>query len=207
MRGLVGAPVALFLTAGILWFFLFDLHLLNFWVEMSLSLILLVALARVFQKDLWAWGPFQLRYLLLGFGSFIVLYGIFALGNLLSGLILPFKNAQIAAVYLNKEQAPTWLISVLLLLIIAPGEEIFWRGFLQRRLALRWGDSAGWIIGSLAYGAVHLLTGNVMLVIAALVCGFYWGFLYRWQKSLWPVLISHALWDLTAFVILPFSTR
>ncbi|NNM54918.1 MAG: CPBP family intramembrane metalloprotease [Spirochaetales bacterium] len=201
------APLGLYLVAGVLWFLLFTLHLANFWGEMSLSLALLVTLAWVFQRDLFSWGPLTVRHLVLGVGSFILLYGIFYLGNILTGLLFTFKNTQIAEVYSNKTQAAPWVISVLLLLVIAPGEEIFWRGFLQRRLMQRWGENAGWLVGAVAYGAVHLLTGNVMLVIAALVCGFYWGFLYRQQKSLWPVLISHALWDFTAFVLLPFPTR
>lgn len=31
----------------------------------------------------------------------------------------------------------------------------------------------------------------------------YWGWLYKKEKSLLPVIISHGIWDLTIFVIFP----
>ena len=92
---------------------------------------------------------------------------------------------------------------LLLLFIIGPGEEIYWRGFIQNTLSKKMGETKGYIISVLLYAGVHIITGNIMLVIAALVCGIYWGWLYKKEKSLLPVIISHAIWDLTIFVIFP----
>lgn len=193
------------LFAGILWFFLFVVKPMNFWLEMSLSLAALVFFALVVQRDLFSLGRLTLRHLAVGVLSFLLLYLIFYVGNIVTGYILPFKNTQVSMVYSNRAQAAPWLIGVLLLLVIAPGEEFFWRGFIQRQFSEKFGAQWGWILGALAYGGVHLITGNAMLVIAALVCGFYWGFLYKNEKSLWPVLISHALWDFTIFVLFPLK--
>ncbi len=54
------------------------------------------------------------------------------------------------------------------------------------------------------YTAVHLASGNIMLVLAAAVCGVFWGWLYLRYRS--PVLniVSHTLWDLAVFVVFPF---
>jgi len=60
------------------------------------------------------------------------------------------------------------------------------------------------LISALLYTGVDILTMNFMLIIASLVCGLFWGYLYQRDKSIYPVIISHAVWDLTAFVILPF---
>jgi membrane protease YdiL (CAAX protease family) len=43
-----------------------------------------------------------------------------------------------------------------------------------------------------------------MLVMAALVAGAVWGFIYRiCPKALPALIISHALWDALVFVIMP----
>jgi membrane protease YdiL (CAAX protease family) len=47
-------------------------------------------------------------------------------------------------------------------------------------------------------------SGNPMIILAAAVCGIFWGGLYLRFRS--PVLnaVSHTVWDLLVFVILPF---
>ena len=56
-------------------------------------------------------------------------------------------------------------------LLIGPGEEIFWRGYLQRRWQERFGAGRGFLFAAALYAAVHAGSGNVMLVLAAAVCG------------------------------------
>ena len=97
------------------------------------------------------------------------------------------------------------IIAILLLLIIGPAEEIFWRGFVQRRLMLRFGSNIGFIAATVCYALVHIWSFNFMLVMAALVVGLCWGLTYRFFPRLLPALIvSHAVWDACAFVIFPF---
>ena len=80
--------------------------------------------------------------------------------------------------------------------VTSPAEEIFWRGFLQRRLMLRLGSFWGWIIASVLYAAVHISSLNFMLVGAAGVAGLFWGLLYWRLKTLWPVVIIPCRLDL-----------
>lgn len=51
----------------------------------------------------------------------------------------------------------------------------------------------GLLFGALIYSVVHITTGNYMLMLAALICGLYWGWLYQREKSLVPVILSHAI--------------
>ena len=62
----------------------------------------------------------------------------------------------------------------------------------------------GFALTALLYTAVHLSSGNIMLVLAAAVCGVFWGWLYLRFRS--PILniVSHTLWDLAVFVVFPF---
>jgi len=156
-----------------------------------------------FNKDKFKIGRLTLRHILIGIFSAIGLYLIFYLGNIITGYLFPFKDSQVLSVYSNRSNGNLIWIGLLLLFVIGPGEEIYWRGFIQNTLSKKMGETKGYVISVLLYAGVHIITGNVMLVIAALVCGIYWGWLYKREKSLLPVIMSHAIWDLTIFVILP----
>lgn len=190
-------------VAAILWYVMFVIKPFNFWIEMSLSIGLLTSIALIIDKNILKIKRITSKQILIGILSAILLYLIFYIGNIVTGYIFPFKDAQVLSVYSNRSQGnPLW-IGLLLLLVIGPGEELYWRGFIQNTLSTKFGENKGYVMATLLYAGVHILTGNVMLIIAALVCGLYWGWLYKKQKSLLTVIISHAIWDLTIFVLLP----
>jgi hypothetical protein len=88
---------------------------------------------------------------------------------------------------------------------MGPAEEIYWHGFVQRTLGLRLDAIRGVLLTPAVYAAVHISGFNFMLVMAAGVCGLFWGILYQREKSLIPVIISHSLWDVIIFVLFPLS--
>ena len=92
-----------------------------------------------------------------------------------------------------------------MLLVIGPGEELIWRGFFQRRLFIIYGGLTGYIGASLVYAAVHVFTGNTMLVLAALTSGLFWGLIYWRTGSVLAVCFSHALWDILVFIMFPLG--
>ncbi|OAA90612.1 CAAX amino terminal protease self- immunity [Clostridium ljungdahlii] len=190
-------------SAAILWYLMFVIKPFNFWIEMSVSILILILMAFFADRDIFHFGKIKPRHILIGVISAVALYGIFYVGNIISGYLFPFKDTQISSVYSNKSNANLTLISLLLFFIIGPGEELYWRGFIQNTLGKKLGDTKGYLISILLYTGVHIVTGNFMLIIAALVCGLFWGWLYKKEKSLIPVLISHAIWDLTIFVLFP----
>jgi len=191
------------LVATILWYLLFVIKPMNFWLQMSLSISALVVMSLVYNKGIFKIERLTLRHILIGISSAMALYIIFYLGNIISGYLFPFKDSQVLSVYSNRSKGNLIWIGLLLFFIIGPGEEIYWRGFIQNTLAKKLGETKGYIISVLLYAGVHIITGNVMLVIAALVCGIFWGWIYKKERSLLPVIISHAIWDLTIFVLLP----
>lgn len=191
------------LLAAVLWFLLFVIKPLNFWFEMSMSIVLLSAIAALLNKGKFQFGKISFRHIVIGVLSAVLLYFVFYAGNIITGYILPFKNAQVMSVYNNKAGVDLRLISFLLVFIIGPGEELYWRGFIQNTLSAKHGSLKGYLLGTALYAGVHILTGNFMLVVAALVCGLFWGFIYEKEKSLVPVIISHVIWDLSVFVLFP----
>jgi len=54
------------------------------------------------------------------------------------------------------------------------------------------------------YALVHVGSGNPMLVLAAAACGFFWGWLYMKTGSALLVIVSHTVWDIAVFLIVPF---
>lgn len=183
---------------------------LDFWWGMSASLAVLISLA------LFADGSYRvhlsqdirrgvLKKAVLGVTSAILLYLVFWAAGTVSREILPFAESGIEAVYAFKDDAPAVRVFTLIALLIGPGEEVFWRGFIQRRWEKRLGFLRGWLLASAFYAIVHIGSRNLILVLAALVCGLFWGALYSWSRSVLLVSVSHTLWDLAVFMVFPLS--
>ena len=51
----------------------------------------------------------------------------------------------------------------------------------------------------------HQRLATLTLLLAALVCGLFWGGMFWRIGRLWPVIISHAAWDVLIFVIRPIQ--
>ena len=178
----------------------------NFWLVMTLSSSTLAASALFLQrKNLSENFRFKVTYIAVGIFSAFVLYMVFFVGNFAALKLFSFAGKQINGIYHLKTQANPVIVGVLLLFLIGPAEEIFWRGFLQQKLAKRLGPLKGYLVAASIYGAVHLWAFSFMLFAAAMVCGLFWGFIYMRYRSLWPGIISHALWDVFIFVLLPVN--
>ena len=107
-------------------------------------------------------------------------------------------------IYGMKQGLPPWAIALLLLVLIGPAEEYFWRGYVQRSLAATIGENRAFVTTTAIYTLIHIWSFNFMLIMAAMVCGVVWGGLYRLKPQWLPALvISHALWDACVFVVFP----
>jgi hypothetical protein len=88
-------------------------------------------------------------------------------------------------------------------LIVAPAEELFWRGFVQERLALRLGR---WRAVAIATGlavALALASGEPLLALATAPTHAAWGALAAWRRSLVPSLLSHSVWTVLVASVAP----
>jgi len=117
--------------------------------------------------------------------------------------IFPGVTPQLASIYATRYQLDPAIIAVLLVLVIAPFEEIFWRGLvLEKLMGVLPSRVALWIAIGL-YSVVHIWAMNPMLLLAAFVLGAHWSLLYWKFRSLVPGLVSHAVWDVMIFVVFP----
>lgn len=196
-------------VAAALWFYMFSPWtggISNFWLNMCISAVVLSSMAipwsgvRLCKPEL----KEACLQLLIGVALAFALWGIFWIGDKLSQLMFSFARGQVDNVYSMKDGSALPLITVLLLFLIGPAEEFFWRGYVQKTMSERIGANAAFIVTTLVYALVHIWSFNFMLVMAALVAGGVWGLIYRLKPSLLPALVvSHALWDALVFVILP----
>ncbi|KFN48976.1 CPBP family intramembrane glutamic endopeptidase [Arenimonas composti] len=86
------------------------------------------------------------------------------------------------------------------------GEELLFRGFLQPRLRTWFGGGRGAalaavLVQALLFGLAHAYQGRTgMLVSGSIGLGF--GLLYLRQRTLWPLVVAHALIDTVGLVTL-----
>lgn len=182
---------------------------LDFWWWMSANLIILISIGaytdKIFIKKIE--DDFKqniFNKILWGFLSAGLLYLIFWFGNFLIRWILDFAGEDISNVYAFKGNASKLRIGLLMLLIIGPGEEFFWRAYIQGNLMRRYGKLTGFILATLVYTLIHVATGNLVLILAALAGGIFWGWIYMKYQSITINAISHIVWDISVFLLFPF---
>jgi hypothetical protein len=196
------------------WFLLFSpwteltrtIHDRFFWPGMTVATSLLGGITLFVQRRrLRRLFAFEFRFIGWGIAHAIFLYGLSRFGVYLFSELFSWVTPQIESIYATRFQAEPWVIGMLLVLIIAPFEEIFWRGWIMDKLLgivpPRW--ALGIAIG--LYTAVHLWAFNPMLLLAAFVLGAHWSYMFFKFRSLVPGMVSHAVWDVLIFVLFPIQ--
>ncbi len=191
--------------AFVLWTLMFSpwtRDLVPFWYAMTGSALILLALAG---REVKALRSFRWYDILLGIAIAAILWGVFWVGDKLSQLLFPtFARPQVDAIYNLKGGMSPVLISLLLLFIIGPAEELFWRAYVQRSLSRWMQPLLGAVLAVGIYAFVHVFSLNLMLILAAGVCGVIWGGLYYlFPQRLGALILSHALWDAAVFIWFP----
>ena len=198
--------VSIVIAAG-LWAVMFSPAVapyVNFWGMMCVSAVVLVTLTLFARVEWWKSVKTDWKIALTGILMAAVLWSVFWVGDKVSSWIFDFARPQVDMIYGIKSGISPVLLSFILVFLIGPAEEIFWRGYVQRTLSEKTGKNVGFVLASLIYAGVHVPSCNFMLVMAALVAGLVWGLFYRlYPEKFAAVIISHALWDAAVFVWFP----
>lgn len=200
-------PIAGIFLAAVLWTIMFSPWTaphVNFWVMMTCSGAALTLYSTWARPGWWKDIHIGVSDIALGTALAAGLWGIFWIGEYLSTLLFDFARPQVDLIYGMKDGENPIVLTMLMLLIIGPAEEIFWRGYIQNSLSARWNPDIGFIATTLIYGLVHISKFNFMLIMAAVVAGAVWGLAYRlFPERLGAIIISHALWDCAVFIWFP----
>lgn len=171
-----------------------------FWYLYTFTLLVGIAVSLVtgkFEDRIPTW-----QYLIYGIGYGTITYGLVKLGYML----LPYidKNAvnditKFLAIY-----GPQSIFHYLLLIfIVSVGEEMFWRGYVQQQLKQFTSPFWAVIITSILFSLSLAISGFLPGALAAIVSGIVWGALYEWKKSLPLIIVSHIVFVLLLFLVLP----
>ena len=174
---------------------------------MAFSTTFLYAVSILNYRDQFKREFINIKEISIGISSAAILYFIFWLGKIILDKygIIPNHNQNISSVYANKESLPAWLVGILLFFPIGFGEEMFWRGYLQRLLSEKYNKWAGLVLTVILYTAVHIATLNPILLIASFLVGIYWGLIFLWRGNIVAAVLSHMIWDMVIFVIIPLN--
>ncbi len=104
----------------------------------------------------------------------------------------------------------TWSALLVFVLLSATAgfvEELIFRGYLQRQIAILSGKTyVGLVVSAFIFGAGHGYEGARRMLLI-FILGLMFGFLALWRKSLRPGMIGHALFDSAQGVLLFVATR
>ncbi|MCK4317959.1 CPBP family intramembrane metalloprotease, partial [Candidatus Bathyarchaeota archaeon] len=155
-----------------LWYVVFLSHILDsFWYRVTVASIILASYAAVFGRGVAGGGhEISVAMVLKGVVSGGFLYASFFVGyNVFRSLV----ESGASSVNLFRTDSPLYFAAVSLM-ITSYCEEFFWRRYLQAALVERHGRTR-FSLSALLYAFIHLLTGNLALVFAALIAGLFWG--------------------------------
>ncbi|WP_223700556.1 CPBP family intramembrane glutamic endopeptidase [Sutcliffiella deserti] len=198
--------VGVWILANVLLGLSFSLSSYYFWMLFPFALAVLSFISlksmrnKKWEKSLFSVDRFDF---LFGIISGSILYCFFLFTYLLiKTLNIPLLLNQVHELY-HIVGPSQWWHYFMLVLIIIPGEEIFWRGFIQGEIQTIVRGRFSIIVAACLYAFAHIWTGNLMLVAAAATAGVVWGTLYSWKDSLPLVIISHLVFNLWLLIIFP----
>ncbi|MEK4484922.1 CPBP family intramembrane glutamic endopeptidase [Psychrobacillus sp. FSL H8-0484] len=171
-----------------------------FWYFYTFTVLFLMSLAFYYAKI-----EDSLRtthYVILGLAFGAITYALFVLGYKAID-ITPFISTNSVTAFLSKFGPVAIWQYLLLLLIIAPGEELFWRGYIQHQLKRWLSPVFSIILSSLLYGFSFVFSGFPLGIFAAFMTGIIFGILYEWKKSMPLIILSHITLLVLLFLVLP----
>ena len=82
------------------------------------------------------------------------------------------------------------------------GEELLFRGLIQREVAFGSTPVVGVLIASFVFGLVHAM--SLFYFITAFMIGLYFGWIFHYTESLWVPVMGHAAYDFLMLIWLRF---
>lgn len=172
-----------------------------FWYMYTFAILILMSAAIVFSEihdDMPTWKSF-----LYGIAAASAIYAVLYAGYHLLRLL--DVGAVTSTVDFLSIFTPVSIWHLLLLMfIVVPGEELFWRGFVQQQLKQYLPATIAVPIASVLFGLTLGLADFWPGIFAGIAVGLILGFLYEKKKSMPLLIIAHLLLMIFVFIIFPF---
>lgn len=119
----------------------------------------------------------------------------------------PAFDRHVEGIYAQRRGLPIGPTLLLASGVNAPGEELFWRGLFESRLARTFGWPSAAMLTWGAYLAVNLASQNLPIVAGAVVAGAVWSALSFWTHGVVASLACHSAWTGLMLAFPPGSGR
>lgn len=185
------------------------------WVGLLLASALIAPIGYYYERRTISQAlRWDLRSTLFGVSLALVLYVLFSTsmqllttalfesGALLGDGAVPLPLKLLVEIRSHIEQVGPALTGLGGAVLVAPAEEIFWRGFIQHRLVLRIGPVWGIGLCAVLFGLFYGLLVNPLAGLAALIAGIAFSILTARAQGLLPAIASHGvLWLLGTWLL------
>ncbi|MBC1965671.1 CPBP family intramembrane metalloprotease [Listeria welshimeri] len=171
-----------------------------FWYLYGAGMLFLLSFV-IFNDDLKKEFSFT-KGILPGIFSGIVLYIIFYIGAFILKVMPGGLDNSVEAAF-NKYSTNSLIIWSLLIIAIIPGEEIFWRGFVLKRLNQYFNHWFSNIFAAVLCMMMMLPSGNFAAIIGIFVASLVWNVMYSYRPSLLMVYLSHLTFAFLLLAALP----
>ena len=106
----------------------------------------------------------------------------------------PVFDRHVAEIYDQRKGLSLGPALLIAAAVVAPSEEVFWRGLFQSRLA----DAAGWPAAAaltwVTYVVANAASESLPILAGAVVSGGVWGALALWTQGVLAGILCHSLW-------------
>jgi uncharacterized protein len=140
----------------------------------------------------------------IGLAAGVALYGATAAFMFVAGRWPPLAR-QARRVYELRAGRSTASAAAIAALVVAPGEEIVWRGLVQTLLAGVLGAAGGAAAAWAIYVGVNAVSRSLPIILAAVVGGGAWAALAWWTGGIAASAACHAVWTSLMIVAPPIS--
>ncbi|CAM2361785.1 CPBP family intramembrane glutamic endopeptidase [Listeria seeligeri] len=171
-----------------------------FWYLYGAGMLFLLSFV-IFNDDLKKEYSFT-KGILPGIFSGIVLYIVFYIGAFILKVMPGSLENSVAAAF-DKYATDSWVIWLLMIVAIIPGEEIFWRGFVLKRLNNYFNPWFSNIFAALICMVMMFPSGNFAAIIGIFVASLVWNIMYSYRPSLLMVYMSHLTFAFILLAALP----
>ena len=172
----------------------------EFWYFYTFTILFLMSIAYFYTKikD----EVKTLSYIFWGLIYGTLIYAIIAFGYKLIH-ILPIISASGINDFINKFAPSSISQYVFLFILIAPGEELFWRGYIQQQLKNWFKPFYAVVISSALFSLSLVFSGFGLGILVAFVVGILFGLLYEWKKSMQLIILAHITMLVLLFLVFP----
>lgn len=173
-----------------------------FWYLYTFTLLVCIAIAILAGKiedQLPTW-----KFLLFGIGYGTITYGVIRFGYWLAPYINDGSVRSVQKFLTTYGPQNIWHY-VFLVFIVAIGEELFWRGYVQQQFKRFMSPLFAVLVTAFLSAIAIAISGFMLGMIATFFTSIIWGFLYEWRKSMPLIIVSHVVFVLLLFLVLPLT--